>query len=557
VVVADHEAEPDRNSVLGKVAAILDAFGPDEDSVPLATIVRRAKVTKPSAYRLLTDLVATGLVERTDDGYRLGRKLFTLGMAAPEPRVLRRAALPAMRELLRQTGGWAQVAVLDQDAVLCVDVVGDPTGRSLSPGTRTDAHASAAGRVLLAFAPQESRDRFLRTLRASSPAHEPHAAQRLARELDRVAIEGVARDAHDPHSGVSTTAAPVRDRRGAVVAAVALSVPAGRTPATNAAGLTALAAEVVSRTLAGADGSTPGQPRLRPPQPRSARPLRRIRVAAMPYVDIAPLWVAAQEGIFARNGLQITVVPVSGPGQTPRLLAGRQAELGVTTTPDLVTAVDHGFALRVVAGLSLNTFDNPRLFLVAGSGSGITDPAGLADRRIGVSTRRGYLQVGSDALLRRLGVDTEGIEWVPMEPGRMRGNLVAGVVDAVAAPLPLPLLLERDGARVVLNLAELRASTLDVFVAGRADWIADNRGLTESFRAALRDGIRLLGREPELAVRAQERFARLSPELSAAVTVGTYIETPGPDQLDFWIELMGSAHLINHPIAAESLLIAR
>lgn len=144
-----------------------------------------------------------------------------------------------------------------------------------------------------------------------------------------------------------------------------------------------------------------------------------------------------------------------------------------------------------------------------------------------------------------------------MEPGRMRGNLVAGVVDAVAAPLPLPLLLERDGARVVLNLAELRSSTLDVFVAGRADWIADNRGLTESFRAALRDGIRLLGWEPELAVRAQERFARLSPELSEAVTVGTYIETPGPDQLDFWIELMGSAHLIDHPLAAESLLIAR
>ena len=28
---------------------------------------------------------------------------------------------------------------------------------------------------------------------------------------------------------------------------------------------------------------------------------------------------------------------------------------------------------------------------------------------------------------------------------------------------------------------------------------------------------------------------------------------PGPDRLDFWIELMGSAHLIDHPIAAENL----
>ncbi|WP_297661212.1 helix-turn-helix domain-containing protein [Pseudonocardia sp.] len=135
------------NSVLGKVAAILDAFGPDEDSVPLATIARRARVTKPSTHRLLADLVATRLVERTDDGYRLGRKLFTLGMAAPEPRLLRRAARPAMRDLVRQTGGWAQVAVLDQDAVLCVDVVGDPaTGSSVpSAGRRRRIRARRSG----------------------------------------------------------------------------------------------------------------------------------------------------------------------------------------------------------------------------------------------------------------------------------------------------------------------------------------------------------------------------------------------------------------------------
>ncbi|NMI01640.1 ABC transporter substrate-binding protein [Pseudonocardia acidicola] len=563
-MAAGHETEPDRNSVLGKVAAILAAFGPDEASVSLATIVRRSGVTKPSAHRLLTELVAIRLVDRTDDGYRLGRKLFALGMAAPEPQALRRAAQPAMQDLAGRTGGTVALAILDQDSVLCVESVGDAVDRSLSPGAHSPAQDSALGRVLLAFAGQQVRDGFLRGLRApapspgspspGSPAPGLRTVQHLARELDRIAIEGVAHDGRDPVSGTTTTACPVRDDRGAVIAAVSVSISVSRIPATGIAGLVSATAEVIARALAEVDGAAPRRPGAVPAPRRVPRPVRRVRVATMPYVDTAPLWVAAQEGIFARHGLQITLVPVNGPGQTPRLLATSQADLGVTTTPNLVTAVDDGLALRAVAGLSLNTLENPRLFLVAGTGSGITDPAGLAGRRIGVSSQRGYLRVGSDALLRRLGVDTTAIEWVPMDLGQMRANLSAGVVDAVAAPLPLPLLLQRDGGRIVLNLAELGASTLDVFVAGRADWIAANRSVTESFRSALHDGIRLLDREPELAVRAQTRFARLSPELSAAVTVGTYIDAPMPEQLEFWIELMGSAHLIGHPIAAESLI---
>jgi DNA-binding IclR family transcriptional regulator/ABC-type nitrate/sulfonate/bicarbonate transport system substrate-binding protein len=551
-VLAGHEAEPDRNSVLGKVAAILDAFGPGEGSVPLAAIVRRTGVTKPSAHRLLTELVAVRLVERTDDGYRLGRKLFALGMAAPQPAALRRAALPAMRDLAARTRGSVRLAILDQDAVLCVEAVGDPGDGAGSVGTHSPARTGALGKVLLAFTPQEFRDGYLRSLRESVP--DPRVPQRLARELDLIAIEGVARDGRDPSSGSTTAAAPVRDVRGGVVAAVSLSTPPSRTPVAGMAGLISGTAQVISRALAGAEGATPGPTRTPAARQPAPRPLRRVRVATMPYVDIAPLWVAAQEGIFARHGLQISLVPVKGPGETPRLLATGQVDLGVTTTPNLVSAVDDGLALRAVAGLSLNTPDNPRLFLVAGSRSGITDPAGLAGRRIGVTTHRGYLQVGSEELLRRLGVDTTTIEWVPMEPGHMRAGLANDVVDAVAAPLPLPLLLQREGARIVLNLADLGASTLDVFVAGRADWIADNHSITESFSAALRDGIGLLDGEPELAVRAQARFARLSPAMSAAVAVGTYIDTPLPDQLDFWIELMGSAHLIGHSIAGESLI---
>ncbi|MEV7969259.1 IclR family transcriptional regulator C-terminal domain-containing protein [Sphaerisporangium sp. NPDC088356] len=546
----------ERNSVLGKVFAILDVFGPEDTALPLAEICRRAGVAKPTAHRLLAELLTARLVERTDDGYRLGRRLFTLGTAVSSVRALRLAALPAMQDLARRSGSSVELGVMEHDAVLCVDAV-DRDGRSVPAraGIHLPLHTTALGKALLAFCDPDSREAALGGAPGTTQAGTTQAGTgrypvNLRRELDTIAIEGVAHDVQESALGLATTAAPIRDEHGVVVAALSLATQVGRFRSATATGMVA-AAEAISAALAATGRSTrPG----RPTSPARPRALRRLTVAAMPYIDVAPLWVAAQEGIFARNGIQITLTPVTGPGVTPSLLAGMDADLGVTTAPDLLNAVEHGLALRAVAGLSVNTINNPRLFLVAGGGSGITHPTQLVGRRVGVSTRRGYLQVGSEALLRRLGADPNRVEWVPLHPSRMRRALREGVVDAVAAPLPLPTLLERDGGSVVLNLAELGPSTLDVFVAARADWIAGNHEATDRFALAIHEATDLLRKEPMRALRVRERFARLAPEVSAEINVGTYIDVPRPEQLDFWIDLMGANHLITQPIRAENLL---
>ncbi|MEU2061384.1 IclR family transcriptional regulator C-terminal domain-containing protein [Streptomyces sp. NPDC013455] len=127
-------------SVAGRVLSVLDAFADAPGTLRLTEIARRAGLPVPTALRMVRELVAWGGLERAADGsYRLGTRLRTLGAAAPCPRGLLDAALPALRALAARTGGHADVVIPADGTALC-----------LVTGERLPLHATAAGKVLLA-----------------------------------------------------------------------------------------------------------------------------------------------------------------------------------------------------------------------------------------------------------------------------------------------------------------------------------------------------------------------------------------------------------------------
>lgn len=121
-------------------------------------------------------------------------------------------AQPHLEQLTALTGESASLCVLDAEVV--VHVAAAPARRvmaaTLAVGTRCPAHRTVAGAVLLAH--------------ASGPG-----ASGLP-DAEVMARQGYALFEDDLEDGVSTLAAPVRDRSGQVVAGVALAVHSGRMP---------------------------------------------------------------------------------------------------------------------------------------------------------------------------------------------------------------------------------------------------------------------------------------------------------------------------------------
>lgn len=195
--------------------------------IPLARLAPAAGLNRSTAYSLLSSLVALGLLDLPPDGrgYRLGVKHLARGLAVQRGLDLMSCAGDALRGLCRATGETVNLAVPQRDAALIVESVeGTFAIRATGyVGTPSPYHATACGKALLAFLPQDERAALLdRTLRAYTP-HTITDRSALEAELARIRAEGCALDMEEHEPGGVCIAHPVRNIAGRVCGAISVA----------------------------------------------------------------------------------------------------------------------------------------------------------------------------------------------------------------------------------------------------------------------------------------------------------------------------------------------
>ena len=232
--------------------AILDVLA---DSGPLGTneIARRAGTTASTVSRQLGTLVAARLVERLPENgqYRLGIRLVELANVVLVRLDVRALARPHLDALVAGSGETATLSVPGDPDAVTVDFVATEhhVQGVMQLGRPSIAHATAAGKVMLAFTGQKPSLPLAayteRTVTDAGP---------LEDELERIRRRGWADAYEEREPGLNAIAAPVFASDGALAAIVALQGPVprfGRTPARNALPLLLEHAGAISRELGG------------------------------------------------------------------------------------------------------------------------------------------------------------------------------------------------------------------------------------------------------------------------------------------------------------------
>jgi DNA-binding IclR family transcriptional regulator len=214
-----------------RAMAILDVLA-DGGPQAGAEVARELGVHRSTALRLLATLERRGLVERDQRTakYRLGGRLVQLASAVRGEADLRLAARPVCATLARAVGETVTLDVLDGNEIVPVEQASGSTSVvSVSwLGTRSPAHCTASGKVILAFGPDEVRLRFLaRPLERRTP-HTIAGRAELEAQLSGARAMGYARTDEELEVGLSAIAAPVRGQGGDVVGAIDVSGPAHR-----------------------------------------------------------------------------------------------------------------------------------------------------------------------------------------------------------------------------------------------------------------------------------------------------------------------------------------
>jgi len=228
---------------VARAIALLDALAESDAGARVNELARRIGVNPSTASRLLGTLEAGGLVERGPGGgpYRLGLKLVALSDRVLGALDVRDLARPRLTWLVSETGETATLSVPTRPPptapgggeAITVDFVPSPSSVvSLARlGRPSVAHATAAGKVMLAFGPPDGvppgtgQELTAFTERTIT---DPDA---LAEELERVREAGVAEAVGEREPDLNALAAPVIGRGGELVAILGLQGPASRLPA--------------------------------------------------------------------------------------------------------------------------------------------------------------------------------------------------------------------------------------------------------------------------------------------------------------------------------------
>jgi IclR family acetate operon transcriptional repressor len=209
-----------RLEAVERALRVLDAFLEVPGEAGTNEIARRTGINASTVSRLLSTLVAGGYVEHLPETgrYRLANHM----MSSLDLRALARPHLAVLEEA---TGETASLSIAGEREAVTVDFV--PSRQSVASVARVGrpsvAHATATGKVMLAFGPaplpEGDLERFTeRTLTGKA----------LRNEIDQVREQGWAQAVKEREIDLNAIAAPVYGANGHLAAILGVQGPASR-----------------------------------------------------------------------------------------------------------------------------------------------------------------------------------------------------------------------------------------------------------------------------------------------------------------------------------------
>lgn len=219
-------------SAIGKAFAIIEQLVSADQPPQLADLSEALGMPKPSVHRMLLQLEEESIVTRDlhGKGYLAGTRLTQLSIATLGKAIRRGTVRDVMRRLVSRLGETCNLGILDDDQVLYIERVecDQPLRLHLAAGSRVPLHATATGKLIMAFMPPAKLEALIDFDRVEIFTPNTLSGDALRARLDEIRASGVSVNREESMLGLAGVSVPVRNRRGEVLAGLAIHAPVSR-----------------------------------------------------------------------------------------------------------------------------------------------------------------------------------------------------------------------------------------------------------------------------------------------------------------------------------------
>lgn len=210
-----------------KAMRVLEVLS-DNQNLNLIELSKKMGIPKSSLYRVILTLEKCGFVSRSEENgnYCLGYKLLVLTRNLLENNSLRSCAINEMKWLADRYKDTVNLGVKSDGVVLYTEIIEGTYSLRMneSVGSTAPFHASAVGKAILAFLPENEIDHLIET-QELKPITSNTIRDKilLKKELYKIKKNGYATDKEEVVLGARCIAAPIFNMFGKVEAAISLS----------------------------------------------------------------------------------------------------------------------------------------------------------------------------------------------------------------------------------------------------------------------------------------------------------------------------------------------
>jgi NitT/TauT family transport system substrate-binding protein len=257
-----------------------------------------------------------------------------------------------------------------------------------------------------------------------------------------------------------------------------------------------------------------------------------LTVGAVPVADEAGLYIAQDRGLFAAEGLHVTIDPISSADATNGQNDGKFDITAGNVVSYVQDQVSHRSDLEIVAEGSLMQADNQALYTMPGSP--VRTIADLKGRRIGVNVLNNIGTLLISSVLEEHGLSARDVHFVPVPFPALGQALKRHGVDVAWLPEPTASAdAQSMGLQELTDLDQGATAGFPVgwYVVTKA-WAKKYPRTLAAFLDALRAGQQIADSDRTAVEQAMEKLPApftVSPVIAAVMSIETYPLTIAPD----------------------------
>ncbi|ALG11582.1 ABC transporter substrate-binding protein [Kibdelosporangium phytohabitans] len=282
----------------------------------------------------------------------------------------------------------------------------------------------------------------------------------------------------------------------------------------------------------------------------------RIKLGVLPVLGAAPVFLAAERGFFAAEGLEVEFVTIQGAGAAIPSMASGELDLVFGNYVSFFTAQSKAtVAVRFVAD---GYYANPRTWMVlVAKDSQLRRPADLSGKRVGVTTANSLADLTIKSVLGTSGVNVAAPTFVEMPYTEMGEALRNRTVDAALLSEPyITDVSKRYGALPLFDAAS--GPTAEIPISGYATtqkFAGQNPNTIAAFQRALIRGAAIAATDRTAVEQAIRGYASVDQQTAALVTLVGYPTSLDPTRLQRVPDLMLSYGGLAQRLDARSMIL--